>query len=67
MLDGREVERIGIPSNHVGMCKFETNQDIGYKRILHQIRSCLSDASRYEQSICLGHLSLRMAVQVERV
>ena len=46
IVDGREVEQIGIPATHVEMCKFKSPQDIGYRRILHQIRSCLLTISR---------------------
>ena len=45
VVDGREVEQIGIPATHVEMCKFSSTQDIGYRRILHQIRSCLLSIS----------------------
>ncbi|KAK7688526.1 hypothetical protein QCA50_008064 [Cerrena zonata] len=45
VVDGREVEQIGIPADHKNVCKFLDAQSVGYRRVLHQVRSCLPQST----------------------
>lgn len=50
VFEGFNVKRISVPADHSNMCKFSDSQDIGYRRILDQIITCLRNVNSHQAS-----------------
>ena len=44
------MKKISVPADHSNMCKFSDSQDVGYRRILDQIITCLKNVNNLNAS-----------------
>ena len=58
VFEGFNVKRISVPADHSNMCKFSDSQDVGYRRILDQIITCLRNVNNHKASSLDGTQSL---------
>jgi len=42
--EGFNIQKIGVPADHLNMCKFSHRREVGYGRIYDKIMACLNDA-----------------------
>lgn len=46
-IDGFNVKTNSIPANHMEMCKFASDSDLGYQRVFFHLHSLLRDARQH--------------------